>query len=96
MYTQRPRPIYPDGCIILKDYNAGRSKRWGTKHALKDPLQKNIYMRSSHIFFSMYFESEVDTVHNMLGRNMVDDRSRDQEKLLAFTYPVQLLGDYKG
>ena len=57
--------------------------------------EKYIYEELTH-FFSMYFESEVDTVHNMLGRNMVDDRSRDQEKLLAFTYPVQLLGDYKG
>nr|XP_017233132.1 PREDICTED: uncharacterized protein LOC108207183 [Daucus carota subsp. sativus] len=57
--------------------------------------EKYIYEELTH-FCSMYFESEVDTVHNMLGRNMVDDRSRDPEKLLAFTYPVELLGAYKG
>ena len=57
-------------------------------------MQKNIYEELTH-FFSMNFESEVDTVHNMVGRNMVDDHSRDPEKLLAFTYPVELFGAYK-
>ena len=55
--------------------------------------EKYVYEELTH-FCSMYFESEVETAHNMLGRNMVDNRSWDPEKLDAFTYPVGLLGAY--
>ncbi|WOG81905.1 hypothetical protein DCAR_0101061 [Daucus carota subsp. sativus] len=57
--------------------------------------EKYVYEDLTH-FCSMYFESEVETVHNMLGRNMVDDRSRDPGKLVEFTYPVEPLGAYTG
>ncbi|KAL8133177.1 hypothetical protein AgCh_008583 [Apium graveolens] len=57
--------------------------------------EKYVHEELTH-FCSMYFESGVETSHNLLGRNVVDDRSRDPHKLEAFTYPVELLGAYTG
>ncbi|XP_074351799.1 uncharacterized protein LOC141690944 [Apium graveolens] len=57
--------------------------------------EKYVHEELTH-FCSMYFESGVETAHNLLGRNVVDDRSRDPHKLEAFTYPVELLGAYTG
>ena len=68
----------------------------GNKARVEESIaEKYIYEELTH-FCSMYFESEVDTVHNMLGRNMVHDISRDPEKLVAFTYPVEPLGACTG
>ena len=43
----------------------------------------------------MYFESSIQTAHNRLGRNEVDDKFRDADKLEEFTYPVKLQGACK-
>ena len=46
-------------------------------------------------FCSMYFQSSVQTHHNMLGRNeVVEDSTRNPESLEAFTYPVKLKGAF--
>ncbi|XP_074327411.1 uncharacterized protein LOC141665331 [Apium graveolens] len=57
--------------------------------------EKYVHEELTHLC-SMYFESGVETANNLLGRNVVDDRSRDPHKLEAFTYPVELLGAYTG
>ncbi|KAL8101236.1 hypothetical protein AgCh_033202 [Apium graveolens] len=55
--------------------------------------EKYVHEELTH-FCSMYFKSGVETAHNLLGRNMVDNRSREPHKLEVFTYPVELLGAY--
>ena len=44
----------------------------------------------------MYFEYGVETTHYLLVHNVVNDRSRDPNKLDALTYPVELIGSCIG
>ena len=47
-------------------------------------------------FCSLYFESSVQTIHNRIGRNLLDGRSHDLSKLEVFTYPTILFGASSG
>ncbi|KAL8117928.1 hypothetical protein AgCh_015715 [Apium graveolens] len=66
----------------------------GNKARVEGSIAENYVHEELTHFYFMYFESGVETAHNLLGRNVVDDRSRDPHKLEAFTYPVELLRAY--
>ena len=56
-------------------------------------VERYTYEELAH-FYSMYFQYSVRTHQNMLGRNKVEDNTRDPGKLEAFTNPVKLKGAF--
>ncbi|KAL8117927.1 hypothetical protein AgCh_015714 [Apium graveolens] len=66
----------------------------GNKARVEGSIAENYVHEELTHFCFMYFESGVETAHNWLGRNVVDDRSWDPHKLEAFTYQVELLRAY--
>ena len=67
----------------------------GNKARVEGSIAERYVQEELSHFCSMYFESNIQTAHNRLGRNEVDDNFRDAEKLGEFTYPVKLQGAYE-
>ena len=67
----------------------------GNKARVEGSIAERYVQEELSHFCAMYFESSIQTAHNRLGRNEVNDNIRDADKLEEFTYPAKLQGAYR-